>query len=151
MQSPVSRAGLVLAFVIAADQVSKQLVIGSISIGAVRKLLPGLELVDTENTGVAFSVGSGGAAVVLFAVAVAVGAIAVYFFRHRERPLLWLPTGMMLGGALGNVVDRLRHGAVIDFIKLPHWPAFNVADASITLGVFVLLYVLSRETDPSPA
>ena len=61
-----------------------------------------------------------------------------------DKPLVWLPTGMLLGGALGNVIDRLRDGAVTDFIKLPGWPAFNVADISITLGVLVLLYVTER-------
>ena len=57
---------------------------------------------------------------------------------------MWLPTGMLLGGALGNVIDRIRDGAVTDFIKLPGWPAFNVADISITCGVLVLLYVTER-------
>jgi signal peptidase II len=55
---------------------------------------------------------------------------------------LWLPTGMLIGGALGNLIDRLVNGAVTDFIKLPLWPAFNVADTSITLGVLVLVWVL---------
>ena len=65
--------------------------------------------------------------------------LLVYFARHATRPLIWLPTGMLLGGALGNVVDRLRHGSVTDFIKLPlGWPPFNLADASITLGVLIL-------------
>jgi signal peptidase II len=49
---------------------------------------------------------------------------------------------MLLGGALGNIIDRVRLSAVTDFIKLPAWPAFNVADMSITFGVLVLLYVL---------
>jgi len=68
----------------------------------------------------------------------------VYFARHAQVPLIWLPTGMLLGGALGNIVDRIREGAVIDFLKLPYWPAFNVADASITIGVVVLLVVIER-------
>ena len=51
------------------------------------------------------------------------------------RPWLWLPTGLLVGGAIGNLIDRLAHGSVIDFIKLPAWPAFNVADMSITFGV----------------
>ena len=51
---------------------------------------------------------------------------------------------MLLGGALGNIVDRLREGAVIDFLKLPHWPAFNVADSAITIGVVVLVLVVER-------
>jgi signal peptidase II len=56
--------------------------------------------------------------------------------------MLWLPTGMLVGGALGNLIDRIANGVVTDFIKLPHWPAFNVADMSITFGVLVLLWVL---------
>ena len=51
---------------------------------------------------------------------------------------------MLLGGALGNIVDRVREGAVIDYLKLPHWPAFNVADAAITVGVVILLVVVER-------
>ena len=57
---------------------------------------------------------------------------------------IWLPTGLLLGGALGNIIDRVREGAVIDFVKLPHWPAFNVADSAITIGVVVLLVVMER-------
>ncbi len=60
-------------------------------------------------------------------------------------PGIWLPTGMLLGGAIGNVVDRASRGAVTDYIKLPHWPAFNIADAAITLGVVVLLVVVERD------
>ena len=62
-------------------------------------------------------------------------ALVVYFATHLDKPLVWLPTGMLLGGALGNIIDRVRDGAVTDFIKLPGWPAFNVADISITFGV----------------
>ena len=76
-------------------------------------------------------------------VAVALVALLVFFSRHRDRPLVWLPTGLLLGGALGQH-DRPRRatGAVTDFIKLPPWPAFNVADIAITFGVLALLYVL---------
>ena len=63
---------------------------------------------------------------------------------HHTRGLLWLPTGMLVGGAVGNLIDRVARGAVIDFIKLPHWPAFNVADMSITFGVIILVFVIER-------
>ena len=55
---------------------------------------------------------------------------------------MWLPTGLLIGGAAGNLIDRAREGAVTDFVDLPLWPAFNVADAAITIGVLTLLYVL---------
>jgi signal peptidase II len=57
---------------------------------------------------------------------------------------MWLPCGLIVGGALGNLLDRLREGVVTDFIKLPDWPAFNVADAAITIGVLALVWVASR-------
>ena len=52
--------------------------------------------------------------------------------------------GMLLGGALGNIIDRIREGAVIDFLKLPYWPPFNVADSAITIGVVILVLVMER-------
>jgi signal peptidase II len=61
---------------------------------------------------------------------------------HPTRPWLWLACGLLVGGALGNLIDRIAHGSVTDFIKLPLWPAFNLADMSITFGVLALLYVL---------
>jgi len=67
-----------------------------------------------------------------------------YFARHSSQALLWLPTGMIAGGALGNLIDRLRIGAVTDFIKFPDWPAFNVADSAITLGVVALVLLIGR-------
>ena len=69
----------------------------------------------------------------------------MYFALHARMQLIWLPTGMLLGGALGNVLDRVRHGAVTDFIKLPlGWPPFNLADSSITLGIVLLFFVIDR-------
>ena len=97
-----------------------------------------------RNEGVAFSRFSSGGTVVSIIVGAALVALLVYFVTHIDKPLVWLPTGMLLGGALGNVIDRIRDGAVTDFIKLPGWPAFNVADISITFGVLVLLYVTER-------
>ena len=60
---------------------------------------------------------------------------------------MWLPTGLLLGGAAGNLIDRIRLGAVTDFIKFPHWPAFNVADICVTFGVISLIYVLEKESN----
>jgi signal peptidase II len=82
--------------------------------------------------------------IVAIVITVAVLALLIYFARNGTQPTMWLPTGLLLGGALGNIVDRIRVGAVIDFIKLPHWPAFNVADSAITIGVIALLFVMER-------
>ena len=139
-----ARAALVMAAVIALDQGTKALVRSSVALGDRDGVFPGVELVHVRNEGVAFSRFSGGGTVVAIIVGAALLALVAYFVTHLDKPLVWLPTGMLIGGALGNVIDRVRDGAVTDFIKLPGWPAFNVADISITFGVLVLLYVTER-------
>jgi signal peptidase II len=139
-----ARAALVMAAVIALDQATKALVRSGVAIGDRDGVFPGVEIVHVRNEGVAFSRFSGGGTVVAVIVGAALLALLAYFVTHLDKPLVWLPTGMLLGGAVGNVIDRIRDGAVTDFIKLPAWPAFNVADVSITFGVLVLLYVTER-------
>ena len=75
-------------------------------------------------------------------IGVALLALLAYFVLHAGQPWLWLPVGMILGGAVGNLIDRAREGAVIDFIDPIAWPAFNLADAFIVVGVFALLFVV---------
>jgi signal peptidase II len=130
--------------VLLADQVVKTLVTGSLERGEVRDLVWFVDLVNTRNSGVAFGQLQNGGVIVTVVIALALAALLVFFARHARRPLVWLPTGLLLGGALGNIVDRVREGAVIDYLKVPHWPAFNVADASITVGVVILLLVIER-------
>ena len=77
---------------------------------------------------------------------VVVSALLVFFVRERERRWIWLACGLIVGGALGNLLDRIRAGSVTDFIQLPHWPAFNVSDIAITFGVLTLLWVLERRS-----
>jgi signal peptidase II len=139
-----ARAALVMVAVIALDQGTKALVRANVAMGNRDGVFPGVEIVHVRNEGVAFSRFSGGGTVVAVIVGAALLALLAYFVTHLDKPLVWLPTGMLLGGALGNVIDRVRDGAVTDFIKLPGWPAFNVADISITFGVLVLLYVTER-------
>jgi signal peptidase II len=135
----------VAVIVIACDQVTKALVDGNIARGDGEDLVLGIRLVNVRNTGVAFSSLQGAGALIGVIVAIALGALLWYFARNAGRPLIWLPTGMLLGGALGNVIDRIREGAVVDFIKaVEFWPAFNVADISVTLGVILLLWVMER-------
>ena len=139
-----ARAGLVLLAVLIVDQVTKALVRHGIDVGDSDAVLPGVDLVHVRNDGVAFGALAGGGLVVAVVIAAAIGALLVYFATHADRPLIWLPTGMLAGGALGNIIDRVREGSVTDFIKLPLWPAFNVADMCITFGVLILLYVIER-------
>jgi signal peptidase II len=139
------RAGLVALGVVALDQLSKQAVRHSIAPGEERGLLPGVQFVDTRNHGVAFGFLPGHHLIVTVVIGLALVALLAYFVRHSARPWIWLPTGMLIGGALGNILDRLREGSVTDFVKLPlGWPPFNLADASITLGVLLLVLVIER-------
>jgi signal peptidase II len=133
--------GLAILVVIV-DRITKHLVVTGIAVGDEHKFLPAINLVHVRNSGVAFGFFSGGGALVLILTLVALGALLVYFFLRPERRGLWIPTGLLVGGAFGNLIDRLINGSVTDFIKFPLWPAFNVSDICITFGVLALLYVL---------
>jgi signal peptidase II len=141
------RALAIIAVVLIIDRVTKHAVVTGIAVGDVHKFLPGINLVDVRNSGVAFGFFSGGGAIVLILTLTALTVLVVYFLLRPTRPGLWVPTGLLVGGAVGNLIDRLVNGSVTDFIKLPLWPAFNVSDMAITFGVLSLLYVL--EGSPS--
>ncbi len=140
--TPAGRAALVAAAVVAADQATKAVVRSSIGRSETVDVFPGLDLVNTRNRGIAFGLLSQGGALLAVVAAVVLLAIFVFFARHRDRRLAWLPTGLLVGGAAGNLIDRAREGAVTDFIDPVAWPAFNLADAAITIGVLALVYVL---------
>lgn len=144
VRSAWTRAGVVLAVVLVADQLVKEIVTSSLDRGQEETIVGGVKIVNVRNTGVAFGQLQDGGAILTVIIAVAVAALLAFFVRHSQERWMWLPTGMLLGGALGNVVDRVREGAVVDFIKLPHWPAFNVADTAITVGVVILFVVMDR-------
>jgi signal peptidase II len=145
LASPWARIALIALLVVALDQLSKHAIRASIALGEERKVLPGIEFVDTRNHGVAFGFLPGDHLAVTIVIGLALLALLAYFARNSARPLIWLPTGMLIGGALGNILDRLRAGSVTDFVKLPlGWPPFNLADVSITLGVVVLLILIER-------
>jgi signal peptidase II len=135
-------AGVVVVLALLVDQATKALVRSSIAPGEQRDVLGPLSFVDVHNRGVAFGFLGGGGPLVLVVTFAALALLLFYFARHVDRPLLWLPTGLVLGGAFGNLIDRIHQGFVTDFIHFPHWPAFNVADVCITGGVVALVLVL---------
>jgi len=137
-----ARAALVAAVTVAADQAVKALVRATIDQGDAVHLFLGIRLVNVRNRGIAFGLASGGGVLLVIFAAAALVALLIFFARHRARPLVWLPTGLLIGGAAGNLIDRVRDHSVTDFIDLPAWPAFNLADMAITFGVLSLLYVL---------
>ena len=144
------RVALVTAIVLALDQVTKALVRSSIDPGARHKFLPAIDLVNVRNRGIAFGLFTENATLLTALTLGALALLLVYFARHTDRALAWLPTGLLLGGALGNMFDRLYRGAVTDFIDVPLWPSFNVADMAITFGVLSLLYVIEQRPPRAP-
>jgi signal peptidase II len=96
-----------------------------------------------RNTGSAFGMFQGQTGVLTAATFLAIGLLVLFFIRNaRESALVALALSMLVGGAVGNLIDRIRLGYVIDWIKLPNWPTFNVADSSITIGVVVLFIAI---------
>ena len=138
------RAAAVLGAVVALDQGTKALVRATIPRGTADAVLPGVELVNTRNTGVAFSLFQDAGSLLIVFTAIAMAFLLAFFAREPNRPLVWLPVGLLLGGATGNLIDRVLDGAVTDFVDVSFWPSFNLADVAITLGVVALLFVLER-------
>lgn len=150
---PVVLAVAALAILVA-DQVSKAAVATSIEVGQrVSVFGQFVELWHAQNRGAAFSLFQGGTLFFLAVTVLALGMIG-YFYRTFRGGSLWLQVmlGVALGGTLGNLVDRLRQGYVTDFVSVGfgdlRWPTFNVADASIVLGIGATVIYLML-TDPA--
>jgi signal peptidase II len=127
--------------VVAIDQMTKAWVLSTVSPHERINVFFGIDITRVQNTGVAFGALSGSGALVFVAVVVAIAGLLAYFAAHITTRGLWLPVGMVFGGALGNLADRVRIDGVTDFIDPVLWPAFNVADMAIVLGVFGVLYL----------
>jgi signal peptidase II len=137
------------ALVMLLDQVTKQIAIAAVSPGHPRQLIFGIDLTNVRNRGVAFGIlGGGGDLVVVVTVAV-ISLVVLYFLLNALQPGLWLVVGLVVGGALGNLADRVRIGGAIDFLDPPLWPAFNLADIAIVGGVaWLALILLTPEPRP---
>ena len=141
--------------VVLIDQVSKSLVLSQIAPHQIIPVIPGFfNIVFVENRGMAFGIFNqakpGFAFIFLLATTIAaIGVIIIFFFRAK-RNHQWLTIGLslILGGALGNLIDRIQLGYVIDFLDFflagYHWPAFNMADSAVTVGTLWLLFNVIR-------
>jgi signal peptidase II len=136
-----ARLLVAVAIVVALDQLTKRIAISSVDRGDSVNVFLGLDITNTRNSGVAFGALQDSGTIVALLIACALLALLAYFATNAERPWLWLPAGLLLGGALGNLIDRVAEGAVVDFIDPIAWPAFNLADSCIVIGVLALLYV----------
>jgi signal peptidase II len=142
-------------FVVLLDQATKALVIGTVKVQDTIALLPILDVVYLENTGAAFSIlaqASGWQRWFFIALALVVSVTLMLWLRRirADQTLLAIGLSLVLGGALGNVIDRVMHGYVVDFIYF-NWrdwdfPAFNIADAAISIGAACLLLDAFRES-----
>ena len=142
---PAQWAGLALVAVAAAcaDQLTKALVSNRLSLGGAVDVLGPFTIHHVRNTGIAFGLFANSTSIVIGLTAIAIGALAVFFARSgRRHQLLPVAVGLVLGGSVSNLVDRLRLGYVTDFLDLDYWPSFNLADTFIVVGVAALLLAL---------
>jgi signal peptidase II len=139
------------SIVLLIDQATKQAAIAAVERGHPQQIIFGIDLANVRNSGVAFGLlGGGGGLVVIVTVATIVFLLG-YFAFHAARPGLWLVVGLVVGGALGNLADRVRIGAAIDFLDPPLWPAFNLADVAIVGGVaWLALMLVTPEPEAEP-
>ena len=131
--------------VVALDQGTKALATSLVDRGDRVEVLPFLAFENVRNKGVAFGIGGDISAVFIGAtIVVLLGFLVFLAARSRSGWLVWVPAALLIGGALGNLADRVRDGAVTDFIDLPLWPTFNLADMAIVVGVLLLLLDVER-------
>ncbi len=137
----------VAALVFVIDQASKYLVLRNLSLGEawnpVALLRPFFTLTHVTNTGAAFGLFQDhGTLFAIVAILVVLGIVIFYRYLPANRILLRVSLGLQLGGALGNLLDRVRLGSVVDFIDFKIWPVFNLADTAIVVGVAILAFYL---------
>ena len=122
------------------DQLTKHVVASHVALDTAVKLVGPFSIHHVQNSGIAFGLFSSATAIVIVLTTVAVAWMVVFFARSGARhPALPVALGLLIGGSVSNLVDRVRLGYVTDFLDLRWWPAFNLADASIVVGVAVLL------------
>lgn len=146
------RAAIVAIVALALDQLTKALVRGGLEPGERVDLIAGVDLVRVSNRGIAFGLLDDAGSLVLVLAAVAFAALLGVFLAASDRRGLWLPIGLLAGGAVGNLIDRIHEGAVTDFVDIGPWPSFNLADVEITLGVVILvwMYAFGPEAGAEP-
>ncbi|MEX2108061.1 MAG: signal peptidase II [Solirubrobacterales bacterium] len=138
-------AAALCVVVVALDQGAKALVEGQMTLGQQVGVLGPIELTLSYNSGVAFGIASGGGGLLIAFTLVSLAFVVTLFARDPTRPGMWVAVGLLVGGALGNLIDRVVSGEVTDYIDILSWPAFNLADAAITVGIAILALVYVRD------
>jgi signal peptidase II len=141
-----AKATALAGVVVAVDQASKAGAMSAVARGHETELLPFLSIANVRNTGIAFGAFTGASAILIGLTIVALIGVLAYVSNGRTGPRMWVSSGLLIGGALGNLADRVRIGAVIDWVDLPLWPTFNLADAAIVAGVLCLVLIPDSPT-----
>lgn len=138
-------AGALCGFVVALDQGTKALIEAELLSGEHVDVAGPLGLTLSHNQGVAFGLASGGGGALIALTLAALVFVGFLFVREPGRRGAWVAVGLLAGGALGNLADRIRAGSVTDYVDVLSWPAFNLADVAITAGVLLLALSFMRE------
>jgi len=138
-------AGALCGLVVVLDQAAKALVEANLLPGEEVDVLGPLSIALSHNSGVAFGLASGGGTGLVLLVGLALAVVAYLFAQNPTRWGMWAAAGLLAGGALGNLADRIRADAVTDYIQVGAWPAFNLADVAVTAGVLLLAASYLRE------
>jgi signal peptidase II len=145
--------GAVAGAAIVADQATKRIVSGTLDLGESKHVVGPLDLHHVQNSGIAFGLFPNATTVVIVVTAMVIAWLLVVFARSGARhPIMPVGLGLVVGGSVSNLADRIRLGHVTDFLDLGFWPAFNLADTFIVVGVALLLAaaVLSDRSHPRP-
>ncbi len=148
--------GLLALALLIADQFSKLWVVATLGPEPYQREIDligaWLRLVYARNTGIAFGLFPSLAQIfIVTSMLITAGALYAYIYHlPNEKPAIQIAIGLIAGGALGNMGDRLRLGYVVDFISVGWWPVFNLADSSVTVGVMILAIYLMLASDPPP-
>ena len=143
----------IAAGAVVADQVTKHVVASHLSLGEGLHVVGPFTIRHVQNSGIAFGLFSNATAAVIVVTAIAIAWMLAYFARSGSRhPVLPVALGLVIGGSLSNLADRVRLGFVTDFLDFRYWPAFNLADSFIVIGVGILLaaLVLSEREPRAP-
>ncbi len=134
---------LVAGAAVVADQLTKNVVGRTLELGESVEILGPFQIHHVQNAGIAFGLFASRTSVVIGVTAVAVCAMLVFFARSgRRHPVLPVALGLVLGGSIANLIDRVRLGHVTDFLDFVAWPAFNLADTFIVVGVAIMFGAL---------
>ncbi|MGH3017812.1 MAG: signal peptidase II [Gaiellaceae bacterium] len=141
---------LVTVAAVVADQVTKHIVSSQLALDDEVAVIGPFSIHHVQNSGIAFGLFPDATAGVIVLTTVAVGWMLVFFARAGARhPVLPVALGLLLGGSISNLADRVRLGHVTDFLDLRYWPAFNIADVCIVVGVVLLIgTMLAGERSP---